>query len=214
MIHNFIDLTGKQFNRWFVIKYVGRKKWFCRCLCGVEKEVYSRYLRNKTSQSCGCLANEKTSLRGKTHGMSHTRPYQVWRNMKNRCLNKNVPAYKHYGGRGITVCPRWKKSFDNFWYDMKHDYDKLLTLDRIDNNGNYQPDNCRWANKETQGNNTRVVTKITFNNETKTLTEWAKYLNINRSTLANRYFTYKWSIFDIINTPKLLNGRKHLKSHL
>lgn len=209
MVHNFIDMTGGKYGRWKVIEYHGNSKWLCLCNCGTEKIVNGKYLRDGQSKSCGCLANEIASERIKTHGMTGTKPYRTWRNMINRCTNKNVPEYKHYGGRGIKVCDRWNNSFSNFWEDMKNEYRENLSLDRVNNDGDYSPENCRWTDKINQANNTRVVKKITHNGETKTLTEWSIKTGIKRSTLANRYFTYKWSIKDMLEIPVINNGRHH-----
>jgi len=122
--------------------------------------------------------------------------YRAWVNMKTRCNNPNVRSYKRYGGRGITVCNKWK-TFDGFIKDMLPTYKDELTLDRINNNGDYCKGNCRWATPKQQANNTRNIDKslkITFNNKTKRLSEWAKELGIKRTTLGMRIQTYNWSI--------------------
>jgi len=127
------------------------------------------------------------------HGLSGSRIWWCWSNMLVRCNNKNGQAYDNYGGRGVKVCERWSK-FENFYADMKDGYTDKLLLDRVDNNGNYCKQNCRWATRTEQNNNTRRNRFITFNNQTMTLSQWARNLGIKTSTLGQRYYTYKWNI--------------------
>ncbi|KKN11690.1 hypothetical protein LCGC14_1023970 [marine sediment metagenome] len=134
---------------------------------------------------------------GLAMGVYGTPFYKTWVNMKTRCYNANSPDYKRYGGRGIEVCVRWKDSFVNFYLDMYSTYKKKLTLDRIDNNKNYSPDNCRWATRKEQARNTRNIDrakKITFRGEAKTIREWAEKFGIKRTTLDARINIYGWSI--------------------
>ena len=119
--------------------------------------------------------------------------YRAWVNMKSRCSNKNTPYYKRYGARGIKVCKKWVK-FDGFVDDMFDSYEPGLSLDRIDNDKGYYKSNCRWATAKEQANNTRRNRTYTWNNMTKSLAEWAKYIGVNRSTLAQRIYVYKWDI--------------------
>lgn len=125
--------------------------------------------------------------------MSRTKFYRVWNSMKQRCINKNDAAYKWYGKRGITVSDKWL-IFSEFFKDMYPSYQQGLWLDRIDNNEGYSKENCRWATKLEQANNKRDNKRIFFNNMKKTLPEWARFLGIKRSTLAQRYYVYKWSL--------------------
>jgi hypothetical protein len=151
----FIDITGKRFDRWFVLERAGRrrKRWLCRCICGAERAVHGSRLRNGTSRSCGCLRRRHGhSGNGKKRKPSRT--YKSWESMHWRCNDLQNP---NYGGRGITVCARWRK-FENFLADMgKRPRGK--TLDRIDPDGNYEPGNCRWATPTEQYFNRRCLVR-------------------------------------------------------
>lgn len=119
--------------------------------------------------------------------------FSVWANMKTRCLNKKNNNYPNYGGRGITICDKWLE-FGGFYQDMGGTYVIGLTLDRIDNDGNYSKENCRWATVKEQANNRRSCKNISFHGMTKTLTQWAEYLGVKKSTMMQRYFSYRWPV--------------------
>lgn len=162
-----IELTGKKFGRWTVLEDSGKRVledsgkrrygnvlWKCVCECGTVKNVMSHNLKNGGLKSCGCLRNELQVERQTKHKQCFTLTYKSWSSMKQRCLNLNSPKYAIYGGRGIMVCERWMK-FENFLDDMGK-RPKGKTLDRIDNDGNYEPSNCRWADIIIQNNNKSV----------------------------------------------------------
>ena len=153
---NFKDLTGERFGMLTVIEYAGKDKnrhamWKCKCDCGEIKTISSTALRDHKQESCGCSTNKFV-----IHGEYKTRLHRIWMHMKDRCYNKNNEKYKHYGGRGISVCEQWRNSYVEFSEWAKaNGYADDLTIDRIDTNGNYEPNNCRWVDYTTQNNNKR-----------------------------------------------------------
>lgn len=145
------------------------------------------------------------------HGMSNTRLFHIWQNMKKRCHCETYRDYHRYGGRGIKVCDEWRNDFLIFYnWAINNGYKEKLQIDRIDVNGNYSPNNCRWVTFVQQQNNRRNNRWITYNNETHTLAEWAKKVGINRHALGERLNRYGWSFEKAITTP-LLHGNYHLK---
>lgn len=160
-----INLTGKKFGRWTVIRKseiqtTANIQWSCVCECGKVGSVQSNQLIMRRSRSCGCLRREVTASRSKTHGnrlgRRSTPEYTSWQGMKDRCHNPKQKRFKDYGARGITVCDRWRNDFAAFLEDMGPKPSPDLSLDRINNDGNYEPGNCRWATPKEQANNARA----------------------------------------------------------
>lgn len=189
------NLVGQKFERLTVIELDKSNKhngvyWICKCDCGNTSIVRSDSLTSGNTKSCGCLASEQRVLNGKSntkHGMKGTKIYNSWQSMKNRCYNKKYENYNRYGGRSIKVCDEWKNNFQAFYdWAINNGYKEGLTIDRIDNNGNYEPSNCRWVTAKIQNRNTSQNIIITFNNKTQCLTDWANELNISREVLYYR----------------------------
>ena len=210
------DLTGKRFGRLLVIERVGfinkRTYYKCKCDCGNVITVMAANLSRGTSNSCGCYAKELTSKRSTTHNMSQTRLYNIWEGMKQRCYNPNVKAYKYYGEKNIKVCDEWL-DFKNFMqWSLNNGYSDSLTIDRIDIEKNYSPENCRWASKTIQANNTSTNIFITIDNMTDTIANWSKRTGINASTISWR-IRHGWSVEDCLQLrPNYL--KKNQKSKM
>ena len=175
------DITGQKFGKLTVLKMFRRdNKTFCECQCdcGNIKIIQQANLKNGSSKSCGCLAKELSKKRRTIHGLTGTRIFRIWDDMKSRCYNKNAISFKNYGGRDITICDEWLNDVKSFYeWSMANGYQDNMTIDRIDVNGNYEPNNCRWVDRQTQQNNTRSNHYITHNGETHTIAEWARILN-------------------------------------
>lgn len=209
---NFIDMTGEKHNRLLVLSYCGndkgkRAQWLCRCDCGKEVIVDGYRIRSGKTKSCGCLFSELAKERMRTHGMSSSRIYFIHNSMNERCYNPNFIEYHNYGGRGIKVCDEWRgrKGFENFLkWSMENGYKENLTIDRIDNDGNYEPNNCRWITQKEQCNNTRHNVNIEYNGETHTLTEWSEILKIPYGRLKRR-LGLGWSVKKAFETQKMKN---------
>lgn len=213
MLNN--DLVGKKFDRLKVLslshydKIKRQRFWNCECECGktIIRKTYS-LTSKKGIKSCGCYTKEINTKRFlennplKTHGMYGTRIHKIFRKMTERCYSKNYPEKHLYSERGITICDEWKDNFNAFYeWSMQNGYQDNLSIDRIDNNLGYSPQNCRWADKYQQANNKRNNVVIEHNGMTKTLAEWAKYLGLTYATLQNRRRKGK-SIEEILNPIK------------
>lgn len=194
--NRFDNLTGKRFGRLTVVglspKKSGRKSyWVCKCDCGNEIVVRSDALKCGNTKSCGCLKQEQDKINlSKNHKGYNTpnRLYGIWVQMKDRCLNTNNENYFRYGERGIKIYPAWVHDYGNFRdWAFDHGYNKHLTIDRIDNNGDYEPTNCRWVTMKTQSNNRSSNHNVAWNGETHTLKEWSEIYSINYETLRDRF---------------------------
>lgn len=189
------DLTGQRFGRLTVIGVDDRNTrktyFYCQCDCGNVKSVRSDSLVCGAIRSCGCMKKEQDRINleaNHSHKMSKTRPYNIWQDMKGRCYNSHNPRYDRYGGRGITVCDEWKEDFNAFYeWAVQNGYSDDLTIDRIDNDKGYSPDNCRWATQEEQARNRKSNIKITIGNATKTLKEWCEIFELDYRKINMRY---------------------------
>ncbi len=197
------DLIGKQFGRWTVLRKTEIRKsrcyWQCLCDCGMEVEVDGKELRIGRSNSC-------IRCRNRTHGKVTAPEYMTWKRMRGRCNNTAHKDYRHYGGRGIHVCQEWD-SFETFYHDMGLMPSPLHTLERIDNSGNYEPDNCRWATRKEQARNTRRNRLLTFNGITQSVPEWSDETGIPQKILHTRLIA-GWTVEEALMHPV---GRRRLQ---
>lgn len=210
-----IDLTGKKFGRYSVLyRDITSKntKFICKCDCGTIRSVSTQALLKGRTKSCGCFSAELASIRNSTHGASKygkiSSEYHSWAGIKRRCYDKNNPAYKNYGGRGIKVCHRWLESFENFFDDMGKKPTPNHSLDRFpDKNGNYEKSNCRWATDKEQANNTRKNIWFEYNGERNTMSGWSEKLNISQDILWARKKS-GWDVKDILTKPIRFRTKK------
>lgn len=206
----FSDLTGQKFGRLTVLERCPSDdhgaKWLCQCDCGNMTTVRAYALKSGHAVSCGCYRLDRCLSVVTTHGESGTLLHKVWRGMKGRCYDENSPAYKYYGGRGILVCSEWKDSFQSFRsWALQHGYSPGLSIDRIDVNGPYSPENCRWVDRYIQMNNTRRNHFLEFQGERHTVSEWSRIVGISVRCLFSR-LRRGWSIEDTLSTPP--NGNR------
>lgn len=203
----FHSVADGRFGRLTVVpgvkkKIDGKYHYLCKCDCGNEIYVLKQRLINGQTKSCGCFNRECTALRSTTHGMTNSRIYRIWRGMISRCeCPGDGMNYIKYGTRGISVCEEWHK-FELFYEWAKNSgYSNDLSIERIDNNGNYCPENCRWATNKEQANNRRNSLWIEFNGEIKTLAQWAEEYHVPYKTLYYRYIYMKWDIKKALTQP-------------
>ncbi len=207
------DLTGQKFNRLTAIKYLGGRKWRCKCDCGRIIDVFTNNLTRGNTKSCGCLNSEVASGRLLKHGKTNTRLFHIFATMKQRCYNNNNTDYKNYGGRGIKICDDWLDNFASFYnWSMSNGYKENLTIDRIDNNKGYSPDNCRWVGVETQARNKRNNIQITYLGKTQPLKIWCQELNLPYRTIFNRYKYLHWQDpVTLFETPVKIGNNQTLR---
>lgn len=206
----FVDLTGQRFGRLTVVERVYSKKgrhtnWLCKCDCGNKTITTKQHLTSNHTKSCGCLKLETLNKNRFKHGLCESRLYYIHSSMKDRCYNKNNKRYKNYGIRGIKVCDEWlnkENGFMNFYnWAMENGYRDDLTIDRIDVNGNYEPNNCRWATIMQQSNNKSNNHYFIYKNERHTISEWSKLLNIKKEILYDRINNSKIPLDNIFTKP-------------
>lgn len=202
----FKDLTGRRFGRLLVKYYLGRQGhrnsiWMAVCDCGDQRIVRTGHLLNGSTQSCGCLNDELASTRFSTHGMSDSEEYSTWQQMINRCENKNATGYKNYGGRNIKVCQRWRDSFEAFYADLGSKPTPEHSIERKDNNGDYEPSNCEWATKTSQARNRRTTYLIQHNGESLSAAEWSERTGIPSYLIIQRMERDGWTAARALKTP-------------
>lgn len=184
--NRFVDSTGQTFHQLTalgIVRVKGKNTfWACRCTCGKVVVIDGRNLRSGQTKSCGCRQREAGRVSGSPsvkHGLSRTPEYQCWQSMMDRCADPEKPRNKRYAGRGIKVCDRWLHSFENFLADMGHRPSSEHTLERKDNNGDYEPGNCKWATRIEQANNRRTSRYFVIAGERKTVAQWCRHLGLD-----------------------------------
>lgn len=187
----FEDITGKKYGSLTVIERAKNHGhdtyWLCRCDCGNLRECQAGLLKTGMVNSCGCKTSEHCRIAQTVHNLTNTRIHHIWSNMKQRCYNKKSISYPLYGQRGVVVCDEWRNDFMRFYcWAKENGYKENLTLDRIDFNGNYCPENCRWVDKITQQNNKRNSHYLTHNGQTHTVSEWGRITGIKPGTIFAR----------------------------
>jgi len=202
------DLQGLRFSHWQVIgrNYDCKKDramWLCRCDCGSTSSVAGYALTKGRSKSCGCVQPKSMT----THGQSRELLYRIWRGIKCRCLNPNDKNYHHYGGRGITICERWRNSYALFVEDMGQRPSPNHSIDRIDNSKGYCKENCRWASMKQQQRNRRTNRIITYNGKSASLVEWSEIIGLSYACLQSR-LKLGWTEERVITTPRLREPRR------
>lgn len=198
-----LDLTGQRFGRLIAVSFNPGSFWKCQCDCGAVARVYRGKLQSGHTKSCGCLSSELSAERKLTHGHSRrisvARTYNIWRGMKRRCDNKAVRSYARYGGRGIRVCERWL-DYQNFLADMGEVPSQTHSIERNNNDGNYEPGNCRWATPAEQNRNTRQNINITIDGKTMCAADWAIQFGLSAKTIRAR-IARGWSGVDAVLRP-------------
>ena len=209
------DLSGMKFGNLTVICEDDKKtddvRWICLCECGNTISVKSAYLKCGDTKSCGCLQHESLIKRNTKHGLCRkTRLYTIWKGMRERCNNPNSVSYVNYGGRGIKVCDEWNDFGVFYEWSMQNGWDESsnLSIDRIDVNDGYHPNNCKFSTRKQQANNTRRNHMIAFNGETHTIAEWADITGISAGRIWSRLFISKWSVDDALTLKVGRNGSK------
>lgn len=217
--NSIIEMLGKKYGK-LLIQGVSYKKpvfskkenrikkyiYFvkCKCDCGKEKIINAETIKRQKVFSCGCYIKEKLKkgLNVK-HGLTNHRLYHIWCCMKNRCYNVNYLEFKYWGGKGVSICDEWKNNFENFYnWAIDNGYKDNLSIDRIDGNKNYCPENCRWATAKEQANNQRNNKLIFYKNQTKTLAEWCNFFGVKYSLVRDRIYRYNWSFEKAITTKR------------
>ncbi len=203
----FIDLSGQRFGKLVVLERVensndGATRFLCQCDCGNIKIIRSKHLKSGAIRDCGCEKSKRTRIKNLTHGGSGTRLYNIWIKMRDRCQNPHSADWYDYGGRGITVYDKWDSSFEAFrkWSE-NNGYDDGKSIDRIDVNAGYYPDNCRWVSMRVQANNKRNNHMVCYRGKEMSLADAARLSSVPYSTIKRRITVYGWSAEKAIETP-------------
>lgn len=209
---HLVDLTGRRFGRLTCLEIAGQTKnknmlWLCQCDCGKLTIVSQGNLTYGNVKSCGCLNVDRTKEVNTKHGLTHTRLYNIWRGIRKRCFDPTVPEYQNYGGRGISVCQEWLEFINFANWAKANGYKDGLTIERINNDGNYEPTNCRWIPLAEQARNRRNSHFVSYSGETKTLAEWSNITGINPDTISARLKRYGWPVEKALTQP--VRGRNH-----
>lgn len=205
-----VDMVGRRYGSLTVLYRLGSADgcviWRCRCDCGNERDVRGQHLRQGLTTSCKTCGTEARRKVHTIHGLRNKTPlYTTWCNMRRRCSDESTSSFDVYGGRGIRVCEEWMHDFKAFYdWAMENGYEEGLSIDRVDVDGDYSPDNCRWATAKQQANNTRRNVLIDYEGETHTMHEWADILGIPYKTLWNRIHS-GWSVYRAFNQPLVSN---------
>lgn len=204
----FENLEGKKFNYLTVIERVKKENskqtyWKCKCECGNITITTSPHLKDGHTRSCGCLQKQKMKEIMTTHNLSNTRIFKIWCGIKDRTMRTTHKSHKNYGAKGIKMCDEWMNSFEAFYnWAINNGYQEYLTIDRINNNDDYKPNNCRWITMKAQQNNRTNNHNITYKGITHTMKEWSEILGINYTTLSMRLNKYNWSVERSFNYGK------------
>lgn len=205
-----VDLTGQRFTRLCVLKRGTPKQdgkyfrptWDCICDCGSTKTILEKCLKSGHTKSCGCLQRDTASEYSRTHGLSHLPEYDTWCHIIARCEKPDGKSWNNYGGRGITMCPQWRESFECFLQDMGRKPTPQHTIERVNNDKGYSPDNCIWATMAVQNTNKRNIRYFTLDGETLHMTDWAHRLGTRTATIVKR-LNRGWTIRQALLTPIL-----------
>lgn len=198
------DITGKRFGRLVVSSYIGTGLYECECDCGNIVRVFGGNLVNGATKSCGCLRREITHSTKFKHGEVKEPLYIRWKQMRRRCQDKNCKDYPDYGGRGIAICNEWNDYITFRDWAQSNGYNEELSIDRVDVNGPYSPDNCRWATASEQARNKRNTVWLTINGTTRSLLEWSEISGLNRATI-------RWRMLHGVADDELLASPYHNK---
>lgn len=209
-------LIGKKFNNLTVLEYAYKKNsrhyYKCKCDCGKEIIVYKYHLLNGHTNSCGCYQKLRAKQTNTKHGKSHSRIDKIFQGMHDRCYNKNHDKYNYYGGKGVTICDEWLKDRTRFFdWAYNNGYADNLTINRIDGNKPYGPDNCRWVTRKVQSRNLSCNVYIEHNGEKKLLVEWCELFNIDYFTVLTRYNKHKYSFEEIFSKENLKSKGKSVR---